>query len=441
MPWLELPANEREALGQIGASGAKAREEANDDRGSRQSNSAAESGGSQCDRPVEPMEQAVIAGKKRLDYPASFLDARALGSGGKNRMGGRSDLSLVVKVTNNCNMGCPYCYFRHNAKLDSHNRMSIEVMEKVVASLIELNEESACFIWHGGEPLLRGRDFFDRVVSAQHKCLRKLGKSISLSNFIQTNGTLLDDRWIEFFLQNDFHVGVSLDGPKELFVKNRGGSDEEFDLIANNVRRASSRLSDLSILAVVTEASVGHEAEIFEFFRDLGVMSWGFLPKVEKTPEECISPARYASFLSSMLDVWAESDCPGIQIREFDEALRGMMGQEMRVCHHRKECERYITVTPDGELYPCDCFPQNEKTKIGSLDDGLKAVSLSVEQFFAPSKQLPDGCLQCDLAQMCKGGCSFNRWIKGDGFRAQQLYCEAYKSFQGHLSELLGFTG
>ena len=347
------------------------------------------------------------------------------------------DISYIVKVTNNCNMGCQYCYYRHNRSKSPENRMRPEVLERTIASMLDYNTDYANFIWHGGEPLLMGRPFYESIVEIQKGYLRETGKEIIITNCIQTNGVLLDDEWIDFFVENDFNVSISLDGFFDLHSMNRGTNREAFDAIMANIARLSERGVPFSVLTVVTKETIGQEEELFDFFADYDISSFGFLPMNYGDEEDSLSPDDYGAFLKRFFELWITKGKMNISIREFDELMRGYLGQEQRLCHHTDLCDCYFTVTPTGDLYPCDCFPQNEQTKLGNVFGSIADAHEANRRFFAKSHGMPVGCKGCEFAHICNGGCRYHRWLKDEEYGQKQYYCESYRALYGEIAACL----
>ncbi len=358
-----------------------------------------------------------------------------------NLINGHKDVSYIVKATNNCNMGCGYCYYRHNKAQGSDNRMSTDVLRQTIASMLGHNQSCANFIWHGGEPLMMGIGFFEDIVDFQNGYLKSTGKEIAVSNCVQTNGLLLDDEWIDFLKRNGFNVSISLDGYFGLHSKNRGTSPETFNRIMENVVLLSRRGMQFSVLTVVTKETVGHEEELFDFFADFDIESFGFLPMNYGSPDDCLSANEYGSFLCRFFDIWTSKGKTNLEIREFDEFIRGYLGQPQRLCHHTDLCDCYMTVTPNGDLYPCDCYPQDETTKLGNVYGSIAEAHEKSKLLFQGAYTLPDECEHCDYGVICNGGCKYHRWIARKDYAAPHFYCKATKALYDIMASCLASIG
>ncbi len=124
--------------------------------------------------------------------------------------------TLLIKPSgSDCNIDCAYCFYKDRALEFGRGkqRMSNEVLEKLVKDYMQLGFGVVGFAWQGGEPTLMGVDFFRKAVELQ----KKYGsKGQEVSNTLQTNGVLLDDNWCRFLHENNFLLGISIDGPKVL---------------------------------------------------------------------------------------------------------------------------------------------------------------------------------------------------------------------------------
>ena len=128
-------------------------------------------------------------------------------------------MNYSVRTTDFCNLDCEYCY----AKTDTPHSMTIDTLEKVMKSIVDFHgasKESITINWTGGEPMLQGIKFFERVVEIQ----KDLFFDIEFVNVMQTNLTLINTEWMQFFKENDFQIRTSLDLPIEnhgrLSIKN-----------------------------------------------------------------------------------------------------------------------------------------------------------------------------------------------------------------------------
>ena len=122
-----------------------------------------------------------------------------------------SPLYVMLKpVGSRCNLACRYCYYLDKAH---HEEMTEELLDEFVRQYLEAQTQpEVLFTWHGGEPLLRPISFYQKALQIQQRYAH--GRTID--NCLQTNGTLMTKEWCQFFHDNRFLIGISIDGPQDL---------------------------------------------------------------------------------------------------------------------------------------------------------------------------------------------------------------------------------
>ena len=358
-----------------------------------------------------------------------------------------SDFQIFIKpVGPACNLNCSYCYYLGKKKLfkGSHSGvMQYEILERYIKQHIEASSGKYInFSWHGGEPLLAGIDFFKKAVEIQ-KSNKPEGKEIL--NGIQTNGTLLDDDWCRFLSEEQFSVGISLDGPGKLHDSNRHRKDDSgtFDEVIRGFDLLQMYGVTAEILCVVNAVNVGHPLETYNLFRKLGAEYIAFLPLVEPDMESksgvsrnTVPSLKFGSFLSRIFDEWVEKDIGRIKVQIFEEAARSAFGQEHTLCIFKTECGGVPVVEHNGDFYQCDHYVDEAHMTGNIMKDSLKPLLYGERQkaFGAfKSSTLPKYCISCEVRPMCNGECPKNRiTIAPDGESGLNYLCEGYKYFFNH---------
>jgi uncharacterized protein len=345
-----------------------------------------------------------------------------------------------------CNLRCRYCYYLEKQALYPSEEaliMNDDILEKYIIQHIEATtEEIVFFSWHGGEPLLAGIDFFRKVVSLQKK---HKPSEVKIVNGVQTNGTLIDNKWAWFFAENNFIVGISIDGPGDMHNKFRITSDSRSSL--PHVLRGYETLRRYKIkseiLCVVNSYNVKFPLVIFNFFKELEARYITFLPLVERRPgtESGVSRAtvpslEFGRFLISVFDEWIERDIGEIKIQIFEEAARTAFNQEHTLCIFKENCGGVPVVERNGDFYSCDHFV-NSDNLIGNINNGSVAGFLDSERQkafgLAKSLTLPHYCIECEVKAMCNGECPKNRFIiTPEGEPGLNYLCSGYKAFFNH---------
>ena len=339
-------------------------------------------------------------------------------------------ISLLIKpVSNKCNLKCTYCFYNDVASkrsVQNLNTMSHKTLETLVANAINQAKSQASFAFQGGEPTLAGLDFFKQVIFTQRKYNKK---KLKIYNSIQTNGILIDNEWAEFFKENNFLVGISLDGYKEVHELNRGSS-------FNKVMKAITLLNKFNvaynILSVVTSTSAKHIGKIYSFFKKNNFNYLQFIPCLDKlsqdrgTEKYSLSPTQYELFLIALFDVWYEDfmNDKYISIRTFDNYVNILMGKAPESCDMNGSCSCSFVVEANGNVYPCDFYSIDE-FKIGTIRNNFKEMQNSniSKQFIDRSTIIPSKCLECNYSSLCRNGCY--------RYRDENLnyYCTSYSNF------------
>ena len=370
--------------------------------------------------------------------------------------------SVMAKPAgSSCNLRCKYCYYLEKGKFysssDSHV-MDGESLEIFIKDYIESQpSEVITFNWHGGEALLRPLDFYKKIISLQ----KKYGVGSEITNTIQTNGTLLTTEWCEFFKENNWLVGLSIDGPQRLHdyyrLSHKGGSS--FNEVMRGIDLLNKNGVEWNILATVNAVNADYPEETYTFLKNLGTQFIQFTPVVERIKESgmlatpldddaviadfSVSPEKWGRFMCKIFDIWVKSDVGRIYVQLFDATLANRMGVPSPVCTMAKNCGDALAVEFNGDVYSCDhfVFP---KYKLGNIHrQPLWKMSISSQQKKFGSKKsdsLPKKCLECPHLWGCHGECPRNRFIKTEekGKRINYL-CEGYKMFFEHITPSIDF--
>ncbi|MGC1474952.1 MAG: anaerobic sulfatase maturase [Terriglobales bacterium] len=379
---------------------------------------------------------------------------------------------VLIKPTGAiCNLDCKYCFFLSKEMLYPGSRfeMADDLLETYLKQLLESHRAPVVDVaWQGGEPTLMGLDFFERSVDLVNK-LKRPGQKIQYT--IQTNGTLLDDKWCAFFRQNHFLVGLSVDGPKDLhdvYRVNKGGAGS-FDQVMRGLNCLKKNEVDFNILCTVHAANQHRPLEVYRFFRDeLGAQFIQFIPIIERVSasmlpianegwserpggerplytiegsqvtERSVEAMAYGQFLIAIFDEWVKTDVGKVYVQHFDSALANWVGVPGAVCIFTETCGRALALEHNGDLYSCDHFVE-PKYKLGNIrETHLIQLLASPQQIkFGQDKKntLPRYCRECSVRFACHGECPKNRFIKTpDGEDGLNYLCAGYKEFFAHIN-------
>jgi uncharacterized protein len=349
-------------------------------------------------------------------------------------------------VGSSCNLRCVYCYYLGKKDLYpdiSHFCMEDNVLEQYIIQHMEASTEPVvAFSWHGGEPLMAGIEFYRKVLSFQriHKPADKL-----IINGIQTNGTLIDEKWSSFFAENNFVVGISIDGPAQFHNISRRTKNDgpTWQSVMNGFRLLKKHGIIPEALCVVNSDNVKQPLEIYNFCKQLNVRYITFIPlvmadtgSISGVTEDSVPAEAFGYFLSRIFDQWVENDIGNIKIQIFEEASRVAFNQEHTLCIFKVNCGGVPVVEFNGDFYSCDHFVDNEHNLGNIMEKSLAFFLDSKRQKefgLAKSDTLPGYCRECEVRQMCNGECPKNRFIlTPEGEPGLNYLCKGYKYFFNH---------
>jgi len=315
--------------------------------------------------------------------------------------------------------------------------MSDEVLEKLVKDYMRLGFPVSGFAWQGGEPTLMGLDFFRRAVELQKK-YGTPGQQVS--NTLQTNGVLLDDKWCRFFHDNKFLLGISIDGPRgfhDYYRLDNSGAGT-FDKVMRGIQTCKKYKVEFSALILLNNKNVEHPDELFDFLIENDMTYLQFIPCVERDPttgkiaDFSITPQQYGQFLCRIFDRWYNYGPEKLNIRDFDSIVTFYVLGKHTICTYSKQCAGFVVIEHTGDAFCCEFFVEPKRRLGNILETPLeKLAASSKKRFFARAKQnLSNKCLLCKYLDICRGGCIKDRLRLNDDRRSRESYfCEGYKRF------------
>lgn len=352
-----------------------------------------------------------------------------------------------------CNLDCEYCFYlrKENLYPNGSFRMSDELLENFVRQYIASQRvPQVNFAWQGGEPTLMGLDFFRKVVAYQKKYAPP---GVQIENALQTNGTRLNDAWCQFFAENHFLIGISLDGPREMhnrYRKDKGGADT-FDRVVRGMKLLKKHRVDFNILTCVSTANVEHPLDVYHFLRDdIGARFIQFIPIVEQDNEtgyqrgialtsRSITGRQYGDFLIAVFGEWVHRDVGKVFVQMFDTALGHWLGAPGGLCIFQETCGLALAMEHNGDIYACDHFVEPDYLLGNILQTPMaELVGIPQQRKFGLDKRtsLPRICRECPVLFACNGGCPKDRTdTTPDGEYGLNHLCEAFKTFFTHIDQ------
>lgn len=364
-------------------------------------------------------------------------------------------------VGSRCNLRCEYCYYLEKGKfydnMPSHN-MSDEVLERFIEDYIKSQPSTeVMFAWHGGESLLRPIEFYEKVLELQ----RKHGAGHSISNSIQTNGTLLDDNWCRFFHRNGWLVGLSIDGMANDHNRYRktATGNPTFTKVMRGIELLNKHRVEWNILATVNSSNARYPVETYEFLKRLGTPFLQFTPVVERfrtdgalasqhengydIAEFSVTPQQWGNFLCKVFDRWVKTDVGKVYVQTFDATLANWVGAQAPVCTMARNCGSAVAVEFNGDVYSCDHFVFPDYKLGNIMQESLAQMIFSTKQVrFGADKRdsLPSKCKECKFLFACNGECPRNRFTTTENGESNLNYlCEGYYRFFNHVAPYMDF--
>ena len=354
-------------------------------------------------------------------------------------------LSVMIKPSSgNCNMQCDYCFYcdeMKNRKQASYGFMTEETLKNVIRRTMLRAEGCISYAFQGGEPTLRGLDFFRKLVELQNKYNRN---NIRIDNAFQTNGYALDDEWCSFFHENHFLVGVSVDGTKDIHdslrhAKADGGPT--FDRVAGAIRLLEKHQVEYNILTVVTSWSAGRIGEIYRFYDSMGWRYQQYIECLDPLGEEwggkpySLTPEAFGQFMVELFGLWHEDLKRGKMPynRKFENYVSILMGRIPESCEQRGTCGMQMVVEADGSVYPCDFYVM-DRYRLGNFNtdrlDDIDARRREI-RFVEESQKVSRVCRECEYYRVCRGGCQRSKiyYPEEKGYRS--YFCQGYRRFFG----------
>jgi uncharacterized protein len=371
-----------------------------------------------------------------------------------------------------CNLECTYCFYLSKETLPGGpgpGRMSDEVLEEFIRQYIAgVSGPEVVFSWQGGEPTLRGLDFFRKVVALEKKHARP-GQTIQ--NDLQTNGTLLDDEWGEFLQANHFLVGLSIDGPRAIHDRCRltRGGRPTFDKVFAAAKLLARYRVPFNTLTCINRFNARKPLDVYRFLRnEIGSSYMQFIPIVEykgfertaprfwdpsKLPRDgepaarpghpdsvvtdwSVDPDDWGYFLCKTFDEWRRNGFGKVYVNHFETLVAQHLGLGSQLCVYGEFCGKGMAVEHDGSVYSCDHYVYPEY-RLGSVtSEKLERMVFSRTQVqfgYAKHETLPRYCRQCPFLRDCWGECPKNRILRtADGEPGLNYLCRGFKAYFAH---------
>ncbi len=359
-----------------------------------------------------------------------------------------------------CNMACTYCYYLEKKRYypdATRQMMSESTLEEFIRQYIAAQTTpEVMFTWHGGEATMRQVDFYRKAVEIQ----KRYAGGRRIENCLQTNATLLNDEWCRFLRQEEWLVGVSIDGPEEFHNEYRRtpAGKPSFRNVMRGIQLLQRHGVEWNALAVVNDYNADYPVEFYRFFKEIGCRFIQFTPVVERLKPDrmladvasggemadfSVTPEQWGSFLTGVFDEWRREDVGKVFVQIFDATLANWVGAEPGVCSLAPTCGNAAAMEWNGDVYSCDhfVFPAY---KLGNIHDStiIEMMGSDRQLKFGAAKRdsLPRQCRACRWLSLCNGECPRNRFaVTADGEPGLNYLCEGYRTFFKHSAPYFEF--
>ena len=370
------------------------------------------------------------------------------------RLGKPLRYNVMVKVVGPaCNLSCHYCYYLDKSRLFADNHiMPLKLLEKLIKEYVETNAtDDVVFNWHGGEPLIAGIDYYKDIIRLQKKyCSDK-----RIFNTLQTNATLMNADFATFFKDNNFLIGVSVDGPQDIhdkYRKDRCGAST-FIKVLKGIELLHRYKVDFNTMTTVNKASEGRGLDVYMFLKQIGSRYMQFMPVVEYVDADgyivppntlnsniaawSVDASAYGRFMCDIFDNWVQNDVGDYFVNLFDSTLANYCNVENGCCVYSETCGISAVVEHNGDVYPCDHYVYPQYALGNIVDNSIyDMVASDMMTRFGIDKRnrLPQKCLRCDCLFVCHGECPKHRFYKTEiGGNGLNYLCEGYRIFYSHV--------
>lgn len=351
-------------------------------------------------------------------------------------------ISVLMKPASSlCNMSCDYCFYCDESKKreqPSYGFMSEKTLKNIIRKTMLRAEGMISYAYQGGEPTLRGIDFFKKAVAYQQQYNKN---HITVHNALQTNGYLIDEEWCRFLRDNHFLVGLSVDGTQDIHdsLRHSASGTPTFERISRAAEQMDHFGVEYNILTVVTPQIASNIPTIYAYYRERGWNYQQYIACLDPLDEPrgqtpfALRPKIYGQFLIDLFELWYVDLQEGKQpfIRQFENYVGLAIGKIPESCDQRGTCGIQNVVEADGSVYPCD-FYMLDAYRLGNFNnDRLDVIDEKRKQidFLARSCALDPACRECPYYLLCRGGCQRNRDYLADIGVYKNYFCESYRMF------------
>jgi len=343
--------------------------------------------------------------------------------------------TVIFKPTLECNQACGYCYVSlRKVNLKSpQQKKAISTFSLLLDNLKRIDDKNICIIFHGGEPLLMGIEFYESCALLVDEYESKYG--LSIKKCVQSNLLNVPLDILSCLHEHSYEISTSLDGTElahDYFRTDKKGA-KTFKRVVKNIYRAKKMGFVINAICCVSNLNVTQPKEMYGIFESLQVNpKFNFL----ETEKEClpfkarISPEQYADFVLRVTEIWLDDKASRIDVLPSSDMLSALVNGYSESCIHSKDCQRnFVCVGPKGDVWPCGKCIGIDQFYLGDLfehDNGLVSYDRR-RRTFGKGNGLPAECIECEYSILCNGLCPFDTYAEHKSFNRVNRWCRAYK--------------
>src|SRR3989344_587112 len=353
---------------------------------------------------------------------------------------------LLTPVDSDCNMACGYCYNGSYRKphTNSSKLMTMDTIYKIFDQIKPLLKGNhLVVIWHGGEPLLAGKDFYIEAIKVQK---RAADNKYQITNCIQTNGTLVDESWADLIAELKIGPSASVDGPSVLHNKMRVFYNGESTYVSamRGYRLFQARDINTGMLIVISKANVQYPELIWNWILEQQIPHFDFLPCIEPerfregNPLFSLTTNEVAEFSIRLFDLWFNHKDPNIKIRTFRDAIKGQIGGKVNIFSWKAGCLQHVSFDALGNAFPCaryHCYPE---TKLGNIQQQSFVEIMQSMVTQRVHREISDGqerCKNCKWNPICGSGCPFLKYALYGSWNSPYIHCQSRQALFRHVRD------
>jgi len=321
--------------------------------------------------------------------------------------------------------------------------MSETTVRNVLSKFLDHNERGIIIVWHGGEPCLAGKEFFQKALEIENELNHK---KLIINNQIQTNGTLLNEDFVYFLKLTGFKVGVSFDGLPHIHNANRISRNGKgtYEGVLNGMRILKSKFGKFGTVMILTKKTLGFEKEIYCLFKDMGlnhIKINAYIPGgtgISYKDDLYLSPEEYAKSMISFYNLWISDPTKGVEIEPLNDIVEGMFTGENISCSYSGACvSKVLSIEPNGDVYPCGRISDISRFKMGNINnDSIEAILNSSIRYEIEMRSNKIKCRStCKFFKICGGGCYYESYVHFGDVYHPTPYCMARKELFEYIHQ------